>query len=439
MKRFKKILKWTGIVLGGLTAIGLIANAWFVWTTDARLERQLAEIRAAGDPLTLADLAHKTIPPDTNAATYLRRAKPGVLAIENEIGEWIEAKKQQDLWLYFSEKQPMPEKMYKAVKAIYAAHPNIVELLLQAADCPDYDAQLDCSLPPDQFLDQILSVVREFRSDERVLRYRAPLLVVEGNRNETVRMALAIFRLAHHAERIPTLTGYLVALTIQGVAVNCANMALQAGPVSQELRLSLDAELAIQERMEGYTWAFKSERVFMLESFRNIVPGRNFWLFSRGYWNRQESECLDVLQAYIATTLDHRPYRQTNRMIRNSYGQIVSLSPLAQLSVPAMQAVHTAVTRVRAEIRCLRVLNALQMHTPTGKNGIPKLTALGLPAETITDPFTGDPLHVKKTPQGWVVYSVGPNFQDDGGKLTPPLLDGDCGVGPPPVAKAAGK
>ena len=78
MKRLKKTLKWTGIVLGGLVAIGLVANAVFVWTTDTRLERQLAEIRAAGDPLTLADLARPPIPPEKNAATYLRRAEADV-------------------------------------------------------------------------------------------------------------------------------------------------------------------------------------------------------------------------------------------------------------------------------------------------------------------------------------------------------------------------
>ena len=52
MKRLKEILKWSGIVLVALAAIGLVANAVFVWTTDARLERQLAAIRAAGDPAT---------------------------------------------------------------------------------------------------------------------------------------------------------------------------------------------------------------------------------------------------------------------------------------------------------------------------------------------------------------------------------------------------
>jgi hypothetical protein len=52
------------------------------------------------------------------------------------------------------------------------------------------------------------------------------------------------------------------------------------------------------------------------------------------------------------------------------------------------------------------------------------------------DPFTDEPLHVKKTPRGWLVYSVGPDFKDDGGKL-----DGrsDIGVGPTPSEKPAKK
>ena len=155
MKRLKKTLKWTGIVLGGLAAILLIANAVFVWTTDARLNGQLDEIRKAGDPLTLADLARKPIPPETNAATYLRRAEPEVLAIETEIGQWIEKVKDKNLDLlsyygnFFGETRPVPEKMRKAMTAIYAAHPKAIPLLQQAADCPDYDPQLDFSLSPE--------------------------------------------------------------------------------------------------------------------------------------------------------------------------------------------------------------------------------------------------------------------------------------------------
>jgi hypothetical protein len=87
----------------------------------------------------------------------------------------------------------------------------------------------------------------------------------------------------------------------------------------------------------------------------------------------------------------------------------------------------------------LRVLNALQTHVPAGSETIPKLSELGLPIETTVDPFNGQPLIVKKLPNGWLVYSVGENLQDDGGKITSADLYLDVGVGPPPTAKASEK
>ena len=56
------------------------------------LSGQLAAIRKAGDPLTLADLARKPIPPEKNAATYLRQAEADVTAIQNEMQHWITLK-----------------------------------------------------------------------------------------------------------------------------------------------------------------------------------------------------------------------------------------------------------------------------------------------------------------------------------------------------------
>ena len=419
MKRLKKILKWTGIVLGGLAAIGLIANAWFVWTTDTRLERQVAAIRAAGDPVTLAELAPKPIPPEKNAATYLRRAEADMAAIDKETMD-----------LHLVSECPgflMPPEDQKVIKAAFAAYPNVIPLLEQAAACPDYDAGLDYTLPPGEFLTKMLHVVRQCRSATRVLFGRAELLVAEGNRDEAVRTALLIFRLARHFDHNPMIFGYVVAISVRGCAIQSANEALQTGPISKDVRDALDAELAIQERMEGFAWALKSERAYVLASSRDLFPSRNFWLVSRGFWNMQESACLDTFPTLIALAGDPGSYREVEQTIEGKEWV------LARLLSPGLKAVYVAVTRTRAEIRSLRVLNALQSHLPAGSNEVPKLAALGLPAETITDPFNGEPLHVKKTPQGWLIYSVGVNFRDDGGKLDAEV-DGDFGVGPPPAA-----
>ena len=82
MKRVKKILFWTGISLAALIAILLICAACYCWILGSRLEKRLAAIKAAGDPICLADLARKPIPPEQNGATYLSRAKDDICAVE---------------------------------------------------------------------------------------------------------------------------------------------------------------------------------------------------------------------------------------------------------------------------------------------------------------------------------------------------------------------
>ncbi len=424
MKRLKKILKWTGLVLGGLVAILLLVNAWFVWSTDARLEKQLEAIRTAGDPLTLADLARKPIPPEQNAAKYLRRVEVDRAAMEKELKPYWEWADKHD------ENALMPADIQRSVKAVFDAHPRVIPLLQKAAACPEYDEQLDYSVPANSFLGtQLLPLVRKCKGAARLLQIESQLLALEGNPSEAVRSALAIFRLARHFDRNPTIISYLVAMAVRGTATDSADMALQTGPVSHEVRKSLDAELAVQEGMAGYTWALKSERAFGLDSFRTL-PLRNLWFFSRGLWNQQESAYLDAMDAYVALTYDRGPYEQTEHIISRIYARIpVRSGTFAQLVFPAMKATHEAVIRTRAQIRCLRVLNAIQVRVPAGSKEVPKLSELGLPAEATTDPFNGEPLHVKRLPQGWLVYSVGSNLVDDGGKLDDKLSD--IGVGPP--------
>jgi len=57
------------------------------------------------------------------------------------------------------------------------------------------------------------------------------------------------------------------------------------------------------------------------------------------------------------------------------------------------------------------------------------LAELGLPAEVTTDPFNGQPLHVVKRPNGWLLYSVDMNLKDDGGQVG---QYSDSGFGPLP-------
>ena len=104
--------------------------------------------------------------------------------------------------------------------------------------------------------------------------------------------------------------------------------------------------------------------------------------------------------------------------------------------LPEIKLSQLPVARLRAKIRVLRVLNAAQARLPADGGDAPRLRELGLPAEATTDPFTGEPLHVKKLPKGWLIYSVGANFQDDGGSSSTPHDDISAGS-PSPAGNRA--
>lgn len=431
-------------------AILLIANAIFVWTTDARLERQLAEIKAAGDPLSLADLARKPIAPEKNAAIYLRQAASEATALETAIGQWVDAEKDKHLeylsyysedWMFFRKKQHMPKGMGKAMTTIFAAHATLFPLLQKAADCSDYDAQLDYSATLEQITTQLLPIVQSARSIARVLAYRVRLLVIDGKYDEAASMALTSLKLARHLERNPFLVSYLVAMTLQGMAVEQANFVFQSGPVRNELRQAIDSEIAILEGANGYTAAVKADRAGSIDYFSRL-PLRSFWLYNRGRWNREESEYLEITAAYLKAAPDFCPRRHENLTIDKTTRQLSG--SFVELYYPALNATHQAMTRIRAQIRCLRILNALQTQAKSTDKP-PKLADLGLPAQTILDPYGIDPntgarlpLRVKHLPEGWLVYSVGFNQRDDGGQIDDPR-NGDVGIGPPVKIDNAGK
>ncbi len=89
----------------------------------------------------------------------------------------------------------------------------------------------------------------------------------------------------------------------------------------------------------------------------------------------------------------------------------------------------SAILNDEARRRSLCVLSAIISHEAGGNLGEPVLESLGLPADTTIDPFTGEPLHVKKLPGGWAVYSVGKDLKDDEGVTEKCSRGPDIGVG----------
>jgi hypothetical protein len=395
-RRLLWALAWIVIlaVAVGTVLLGLIMLLGAI--PESRLQRQIAAIRAAGDPTSLADLPKRSIPPDEDAGELLHRARKGLLAIVEALDEVRQSETYQ-------QGRPTEAEM-TAIQAALEAHAEALSLVEQAAACDDCVPRGDHEAS---------------RAAIRALEARIVMRLGQGRRDKALDDCIAMFRLARLLEKNPTVADYLVAFVCRGLAVENANLVLRSGPVSPDARQSLDAELARQEGVEGFQSMLKTARVVGLQKIRGR-PAEG-WL-AKARRSQEASAYLEQFEELLSQASG--TYTEFQRA-----ETALSLSPATRGWLRTMVAYREGMERTRAQVRCLRVLSALQRADEEGEPDGPDLADLGLPRDAILDPFTGDRLRVKKLPEGWLIYSLGSNMKDDDGRIDPFL---DVGVVPLP-------
>ncbi len=307
--------------------------------------------------------------------------------------------------------------MIEAYRKAFAAHPEVVPLLFQASDCPEYFLNLNYDADSGgQFVADMLPKVQMSRAAIRVLNYRVRLLLSEGKREEAFDTTLAMLRLSKLFSQAPGLVGQLVAIAIRAVSINAANRVLRDGPLPPEAYARLEAELARQDIHAAYRQSLLTERAIGLAHFNDAKMLPNVGLPDG---KRDQVSYLQLFEVLIATADGPYGDPDVKAAIQKS---LEHAGPLTKGVAPAIEATQVAVTRTEAQTRCLRVLNAI-LRDPPEKQSDVKLSDLNLPEGTTTDPFNGQPLHLKHADTGWVIYSVGQNLQDDGGQLDDKATD----------------
>lgn len=287
MKKWKKILLWTGIVAGILIVVVIVLPAGYSWIIGKQIERKLAALREAGEPICLADLAPKPILPEQNAATYLLRAKNEMDAAVNGIYQLKG----------FSENRYEAEEM-KIVQDILQAYPQVYALLQQAAACPDFGFSLDFTLTPQELLQHNIDNIQLLVSVRSFLEAQALEWLFQGKNDEALQAAVLLLKLARQVERGPLLfVNYYISISMEAGALDCAHKILRAGPVSEQAREALDAELSLHGSMDKLQMALKAERAYSLDCFRRELP--HAWMLS----NQWEMSVLNLFEEFLNYSL----------------------------------------------------------------------------------------------------------------------------------------
>jgi hypothetical protein len=430
MKRFFKILKWSLLgllaVAGAFLVVSGIRAAW----AGHRLNEKLAALRAADQPLSLVDLVGEPISPEHNAETYLHDAQADVEAINAEVYAAYRASPKADQEAA-DELRPTPAYL-AAMRAALAAFPKAYPLLEQASNCPDYDPPFDFHVDAQTFTANLLPAIQDWRSIARLTEYRVLVQLDEGHPEDALQTCLTMFRLVRLFDRNPTLISHLVGIAIRGMAVADTNLVLRSGPLPPAAHAALEQELARHDMIEQYRHAMRTERAFGLQSFQDMTALMGLGPTLLPWLKNDECIYLDLMDHLIKGVAI--PFSKSHSGVE-AVMPAEQDAPLTWLILPATQQVHAATFRTIAQFRMLRVLNALTASEQAG-GGEPTLADLGLPADVVTDPFNGEPLHLAKLPGGWLVYSVGMNLKDDGGG---DLTDfADVGFGPSAPANTDG-
>jgi hypothetical protein len=378
-------------------------------------------------------LKPQLIPDEENAAVFLERIRPRIGQFANEHGRFFKTPIGKAYDEARERGEPATPEQIAAIRAILEKYSDVEPVLGAAAKCDKYASRLDFSLDSQQFIDKLLDQINgpgSIRQLSRFLNWRIEVLLADGQRDQAVERGIQIYRLDRLYESEPTLVAFLIAIAVRGVVADQMYDALAAGPVSPELLAELDQELARQDDPARLVHALKSERAIGA-GFTNVVLGQPYPFLAHTFgW---------VLKSYQIGVVDYmdeclvlagRPWHEA----RAKFGPADKTPPvtghgvLADLLTPALRAVFVANARSLAVSRALRVHIALRQFAEKNGREAKGLEELGLQKEVTMDPYSDEPLILDHTEDGWMIYSVMENGEDDGGDFKQLK---DYGLAPP--------
>jgi hypothetical protein len=431
--------RWKQMVIAAVTivAIALIANGFMIWRTDARLQARIDAIRAAGEPATIADLAPEPIPAGQNAAAYIDKLVPRLDEFDKDlahfydrtpVGKAYDAARRRD-------EAPTAEQL-AAIRAIVDNYRDIEVGITAAAACDRYASLTDFSVNHHQLIEDSLERVQKIRTGARYAAWRMEVLTRDGQADAAVRLGTQVMRLArlHNAE--PLLINFLVGIAVRMTVAQPLYDALATGAVTPETLAGLDEELARHDDLHQLVQVLKTEQAFcisvasesgVVQQIEEINP---VWLKLAGWPIR--SMYVSSLEVFDNNfELAELPFYETRDRF-NADGSLKSTGRgvLGRLLEPGLFAAYTAHTRNLARMRCLRIASSLARYRDEHGREASGLEGLSLPQEATIDPFTGESLKLKHTPNGWLIYSVMQNGVDDGGEFNEAQKKDDQGFAP---------
>ena len=432
--RRKRRLVVSALIVGVPIVVFLIVNGVLVCRSDREVAARLDGIRAAGDPVTVADLVtDESVSPEEDAETIVRSVLSDCEAISEFHSETVIRRQGEDpafdvddpkhRYLFTTWPPSSPDssigfddpipRLHEASRARVWKHTG--KQIAAPKEDPDLHREHDVALDECQLICSAM----------RMLMMHGEYCLGKGDTEGASRDAVALLRLIDKfAEDGFDVTATFSACSLRHTAVLRMSEMLQSHKVDVETLDRLDSVLARIDFEGELRRAVVGHRAYVITQFETDSTLERLWL-ARALGNRRLLNDLDEFDRILADPTSIRDIEPHVGGFRSSFRSDLRM-------YWDSQAFQTTVCRA------LRILIALKrMQNPDsllGKGGALDPTKLGLPEKTVTDPYSGKPLIVRKEGDGWVIYSVGPDGTDDLGDVfirSSGPGNRDVGIAPP--------
>ena len=413
--------KWKiGIGILLLLALPLLALVAWDYLSQRLADQELARLKASGSPVTIAELeAFYALPPGADDVTRLWLSGSAGLATKTYVKSLpIVGDDDADI--------PPPGKPWADLKE---AQRLLVKCQPELALLHDAAARGGAARYPTNFkagTAMLLVHIQQLRSVARLLDLEARVKAHEGDAQGAAESIHALFKLAGSLEHEPTLISQLVRIAIDGVGRQTLEELLPHTAFGDGDLAFLQADLLATDYEAAMVRTLQSERALSLEHFRD--PGNLGSGVSSLTWRLTRGQDLRKFLSVMEQSIDiaSQPAKASRaamdefeRSLTKANSSVVHRAryPLTSLIFDP----HTTFAwnvRGTAASRIAATALAVQRHRRT-HGALPKLLqdlSPELLSSIPTDPFDGQPLRYAVRGAGFVVYSIGENGKDDGGK-----------------------
>jgi len=305
-----------------------------------------------------------------------------------------------------------------------------------------------------------------------LLCWRAKLNAADGKTEDAIDDLLCCYRAGRHCKGPRSLIHQLVGIAIQSLSVGSTRIVIEDNKIDSELLEKIQAEFEKFRAMDDFVVNFQAERFFFLDILQRcytdngrgggrMIPGQMAELDGvlenphSGHAFLQHSLYLGVSLYSVGREEMKREfekaYEQAERNANKTPWQLraenIDLNPdfekwskIKQLRyllvctlMPALERCNVIAHRSRAELDALITTIALIRHERKNSEYPENLDVLvegGLLKEVPMDPYSDKALVYKRTDDGFILYSVGADFTDNGGLRVKPIwgdpdYDGD--------------